>query len=964
MKALLTAKVGMFLIISSVLAAWMLLAAGPGMAHQKRGIALPAPNCGTIPDDTRVAPTDVFFTGAQQTAITSAATAPTGLQTRRGIDQAQRRGDQRFHYAKITIPTLAAGELRVFDSTAAGGATQTNDGDATNDTTPSDAILCRKGTQIASSRETYTGAHYSAERAAAAAQDAADRAAADVADLTPLPTTAVAALPSTPTPTPDQTLAAQTTDADANVASARNALTRARSALIAVETALRAAARAAFTDADKANLTSGADTAEMAADDVDDAIDDLNTAVTAAATTATTTIAAIPADAPDRADQIRTARTTQQQSKNTAAGTARDALTPAATALDAAAGSADNPATPPTSLLAWAQQEHTGFKLRAPVSPGDEEYVVVVALPNTATSPDPAMATVTALGLNVSFHGAIDTTATADLTGRLQSDTPPDQYTILTNAAGLLTLGTTGSVDTVGVLQQGANDIAQADSGGTGDNFKIDVPLPAETYTLSVRGNVPEVDVGNYTLDMGFEVAMSHMPTVVPDDGADTVVTVLAGADWNSAPDVSVPDDGLAAAHTPEIKTDQHTNNNPDEDYFAFSIANTAPTQGFLTVEATGDGTAAVDANPKGTLYGPRGEIVSDATSTGFLMRVPVSVPQGSQMNHYLVKVERGREGAYRLKFTYRPAVLFGQGDFPGVRGKTQAEASCATPGPNDYEICPIQGNDPAQQEIERFVFDMQETGTLYLHTTGDTDTVGTLYGPNGALIATDNNSGDGNNFSIAARVGLGLHLLEVRGSGRQEEGVYRLVTNFIRGEGPPVVEEPDDTGTVTTPVGTDSRGSLEDPPNNGVRSGIGIIRGWVCQANSVRIQIYDDGGAVVETLIAGYGTHRPDVLASQECGARRGNVGFGLTFNFNHLDEGTYTIRAFADNDQIGLGSPQENTFDVVHLRPFSSDDQDRFLRNLPTTPYRLSDFPAAGDTTIVQWEESTQSFVIIDVE
>ena len=934
MKVVLTVRVGVFLIISSVLAVWMLLAAGPGMAHEKGGASLPTPSCGTIPDDTRVAPADVFFTGTQQRDITSAATAPTGLQTRRGIDQAQRRGDQRFHYAKITIPTVAAGELRVFDSTAAGGRSET---------TPSDAILCRKGSTIATSRKTYTGAHRSAESAASNAQDAADRA-DEVANASETMTArdALAARHAAAgtTASPEEEAAAAAADANTDVNAVRSALTTARSALTTVENALLAAARAAFTDAQKTTLNNGADAAEMAAEALTTALD---------------------------AEDLTTASTTATSAKTAAVTAAKGILggTNGDDALDAAAG----------VLLTWAQNEHTGFKLRATVSPGDEEYVVVVALPNIATSPNPAMATATALDLNVSFHGAIDTTGTADLTGRLQSDTPPDTYSILTNAAGLLTLGTTGSVDTVGVLQQAANNIAQADSGGAGDNFKIDVPLPAETYTLSVRGNVPEVDVGAYTLDMDFKVAMTHMPAAMIDDGTDTIVTVLAGADWNTSPDVSVPDDGLVAAHTPEIRTDSHTNNNVDEDYFAFSIANTAATQGFLTVEATGDGTALTDANPKGTLYGPRGEIAADATSTGFLMRVPVSVAAASPMNNYLVKVERGQEGAYRLKFTYRAAVLFGDGAFPGIRGKTQAEASCAAITPNDYEICPIQSNDPAQQEVERFVFDMRESGTLYINTTGDTNTVGTLYGPNGALIATDKNSGPGgNNFMIVANVGVGLHLLEVRGDGRQEEGVYQLVTNFIKGAAPPPVEEPDDMDDmddmddpddmdpVTRPIGTDSRGRLEDPPNNGVRSGIGIIRGWVCQANRVRIQIYDDSGAVVQALTAGYGTDRSDTLG--ECGAGRTNTGFGMTFNFNHLDEGTYTIRAFADNEQIGQGTPQENTFDVVHLRTFSPNDQNRFLRNLPMAECQVPNFPDTGTTTILEWEESTQNFVISDVQ
>ena len=829
----------------------------------------------------------------------------------------------------------------MFDSTAAGGRSET---------TPSDAILCRKGSPIATSRKTYTSAHRSAESAASTAQDAADSA-ADVAD-DPATTTALDALNARhtaagTTATQSETDSAEATDANTDVSKVRSALSRARSALTTVENALRAAARAALTDAAKSTLTGGADAAEMAADELTTALD---------------------------AEDLTTASTTATSAKTTAVTAAKGVLGGANgdDALDAAA----------SVLLTWAQQEHTGFKLRATVSPGDEEYVVVVALQNTATSPDPQIATATALDLNVSFHGAIEADpATSDLVGRLQSDTPPDQYSIVTNAAGLLTLETTGSVDTVGVLQQGTNNITQADSGGAGDNFKIDVPLPAQTYTLSVRGNVPEVDVGSYTLGMDFKVAMTHTPAAIIDGGS---VTVLAGADWNTSPDVSVPDDGLAATHTPAIKTDSHTNNNPDEDYFAFSIANTADTQGFLTVEATEDGTAATDANPKGTLYGPRGEVTADATSTGFLMRVPVSVPQDSAMNHYLVKVERGREGAYLLKFTFRNAVLFGQGDFPGIRGKTQAEASCAAITPNDYEICPIQGNDPAQQEVERFVFDMQETGTLYLHTTGDTDTVGTLYGPDGTLLATDNNSGDGNNFMIAERVGVGLHLLEVRGSGRQEEGVYQLVTNFIRGSGPvdvtdpepPDTTDPPDTGTPVTTL--DPIGSLDEPAPGSFRSGVGVLRGWVCNAGGtgVEIRLTNTSTNQVTRIMAPNGAARGDVNTSRLCTGRvsASTIGFAVQFNYNLLPAGEYTAEAFIglgrSEEQIGLTEDgQTNTFEVVRI----SDDEfltDTELEDLGLGPDEVIECevpnfpPDTRQRVILGWDEASQNFQIVDVE
>jgi hypothetical protein len=56
MKVFVTAKVGVFLVISSVLAAWMLLAAQSAQAHDT---SLHSVRCSNIPDAT-------FFTGQVQ----------------------------------------------------------------------------------------------------------------------------------------------------------------------------------------------------------------------------------------------------------------------------------------------------------------------------------------------------------------------------------------------------------------------------------------------------------------------------------------------------------------------------------------------------------------------------------------------------------------------------------------------------------------------------------------------------------------------------------------------------------------------------------------------------------------------------------------------------------------------------------------------------------------------------------
>ncbi len=92
----------------------------------------------------------------------------------------------------------------------------------------------------------------------------------------------------------------------------------------------------------------------------------------------------------------------------------------------------------------------------------------------------------------------------------------------------------------------------------------------------------------------------------------------------------------------------------------------------------------------------------------------------------------------------------------------------------------------------------------------------------------------------------------------------------------------------------------LEDPQPGSHQSGIGIIRGWVCQATRIDIEI--DG----QKVQAAYGTTRGDTQSV--CGDS--NNGFGLTFNWNLLGDGTHRVRAFADGNQFA-----DVTFSVTTL-------------------------------------------------
>ncbi|HRX70139.1 MAG: fibronectin type III domain-containing protein [Candidatus Competibacteraceae bacterium] len=141
-------------------------------------------------------------------------------------------------------------------------------------------------------------------------------------------------------------------------------------------------------------------------------------------------------------------------------------------------------------------------------------------------------------------------------------------------------------------------------------------------------------------------------------------------------------------------------------------------------------------------------------------------------------------------------------------------------------------------------------------------------------------------------------------------------------------------------PLRAQAQANLESPsPEAFVESGIGLIRGWVCNATQVEVSI--DGEALRPTA---YGTKRGDTEAV--CGDT--NNGFGLTFPWYQIGDGVHNLRAFAD----GVVFADVN-FTVVAL----SED---FLTGL-SGEYPLANFPSAGVSSRIRWSEPHQNFVFV---
>jgi hypothetical protein len=132
--------------------------------------------------------------------------------------------------------------------------------------------------------------------------------------------------------------------------------------------------------------------------------------------------------------------------------------------------------------------------------------------------------------------------------------------------------------------------------------------------------------------------------------------------------------------------------------------------------------------------------------------------------------------------------------------------------------------------------------------------------------------------------------------------------------------------------------GVLENPRPDSFASGVGVISGWVCEADQVAVRI--DGQ---QALPAAYGTERRDTAPI--CGDS--DNGFGLLFNWNRLGKGQHRLELLV-NGEVATWID----FDVV---TFGTD----FLRGIEGS-YKLMDFPYPDYQTRVQWQESLQNFVI----
>ena len=130
----------------------------------------------------------------------------------------------------------------------------------------------------------------------------------------------------------------------------------------------------------------------------------------------------------------------------------------------------------------------------------------------------------------------------------------------------------------------------------------------------------------------------------------------------------------------------------------------------------------------------------------------------------------------------------------------------------------------------------------------------------------------------------------------------------------------------------------LENPQPGSFQSGVGVISGWVCEAQTIEIS-FDDG----PRLQAGAGTIREDT--HRVCGDT--DNGFGLLYNWNLLGDGPHTVTAYADGVEFARVTVTVTTLGEEFRRGLSRE-------------VTVTNFPAAGTNIVLRWQEAQQNFVI----
>ncbi len=189
-----------------------------------------------------------------------------------------------------------------------------------------------------------------------------------------------------------------------------------------------------------------------------------------------------------------------------------------------------------------------------------------------------------------------------------------------------------------------------------------------------------------------------------------------------------------------------------DVDFFRLDLA----PNGYLDLQSTGG------TDTFGTLYDAEcSEIASDDDAgAGRNFRIRLDVAAGT----YYVRVrhfEPARTGAYQLSVAFQP-------DDHGNDCATATAVACGST---------TAGNIFRPGDVDYFRVDLTGNSLLKVYSEGSTNTYGTLLNGACQTVASDNNSGSGNNFLIERDLSPGAYYVAVKHYNASSTGTYSFVT-------------------------------------------------------------------------------------------------------------------------------------------------------------------------------------------
>jgi hypothetical protein len=137
--------------------------------------------------------------------------------------------------------------------------------------------------------------------------------------------------------------------------------------------------------------------------------------------------------------------------------------------------------------------------------------------------------------------------------------------------------------------------------------------------------------------------------------------------------------------------------------------------------------------------------------------------------------------------------------------------------------------------------------------------------------------------------------------------------------------------------------GNLGIPSGGSIQSGVGIVSGWKCTSNGLTARF--DGG---DELPVAYGTPRGDTLGLCADPDQQ-NTAFVLQWNYSNLTNGEHLVEIL-DGGEVWRSA----IFRVQRIADA------KFLRGAENCT-GLEDFPGTGNTQLVEWQQASQSFVLV---